>query len=642
MTVPRSPGKPPVLLSKSAFKVGLECPRRLAYQRERYPSRAKDDPYLEFLADGGFMVEALARALYPHGSEIQPYDGESPADATRRQLLAATDADLFEPVFEHDGCSARVDILSRRGATIDLIEIKAKSFSSADDGARPFRGVRGGISAEWMPYLEDLAFQAHVVRSALGSAFTVVPRLCLVDTSKTCRDDSIFSKVELLPRSEREFGMPTARYLGDPAALAKDHFLAFVDASDEVNELLGDTSPSGLAASRRTLSQAVSDESLRDLPISRGVKCRDCEYRSAASAEDPRDGFKECWGAHADASPHILDLYRVDLLGGKGGEAVPKLLEKGVSGIRDVPLGIIREGSATGARQRAQVESVISGKEWRGAGLSAALAELRAPFHFVDFETSRMAVPYHAGMHPYEQVAFQFSCHTLDSPTSVRLRHREWINIEDRWPNVAFAEALRAAVGDAGQMLVWSDHERSALREIRDQIVKYKRGPKDLGDWIEPLTIPHDKGGRTVDLYDICRLHYFHPAMGGKTSIKAVLKAIWQGNDSLHRHSWFQGYLRHDGEKVLSPYEALPEVELGGGDTRAVRDGTGAMRAYQDMVYGLRRNDETYRHACRDLLLQYCKLDTLAMVMVWVHWTQRPLRENPHWLRGLDLSIDRT
>ena len=52
-----------------------------------------------------------------------------------------------------------------------------------------------------------------------------------------------------------------------------------------------------------------------------------------------------------------------------------------------------------------------------------------------------------------------------------------------------------------------------------------------------------------------------------------------------------------------------------------VRDGTGAMRAYQDMLYGLRRTDERYRAAFKDTLLQYCKLDTLAMVMVWVHWS---------------------
>jgi hypothetical protein len=72
---------------------------------------------------------------------------------------------------------------------------------------------------------------------------------------------------------------------------------------------------------------------------------------------------------------------------------------------------------------------------------------------------------------------------------------------------------------------------------------------------------------------------------------------------------------------VLSPYEALEATDVGGGQSVVVRDGTGAMRAYQDMVYGLRRGDAAYRDACKGSLLRYCKLDTLAMVMVWVHWT---------------------
>lgn len=609
------------LLSKSAFKVGLECPRRLAYQREGYPSRAAADPYLEFLADGGFMVEAIARALHPNGAQIEPVGTERAVDATRRQFDSSTEVDLFEAAFEHEGCSARVDILSRKGSVVELIEIKAKSFNSVEDGLNPFRGKRGGISSEWMPYLEDLAFQAKVVRGALGSDFTVIPKFCIVDKSKKCSDEGIFSRIELLPKSESTFGLPRAKYLGDASRLKDDHFLAFIDASVEVDELLESAAPDGVEATRDRLVLGVRDGTLRDLPVVLGTHCRDCEYRAAVKPGEPKDGFKECWGELASGSPHLLDLFRIDLLGGKGGAGIPALIKQGVSSIRDIPESVFERDTDTSRRQRTQIACVRSGTESRGNGLAPALAELHPPFHFVDFETSRMAVPYHATMKPYEQVAFQFSCHTLADRGSRDLPHREWINDRDRWPNVLFAEALREAIGDNGQMLVWSDHERSALKEIRDQIRDYGKGPRDLADWLDPLTEPHDKGGRTVDLYDICRKHYYSPAMGGKTSIKAVLKAVWQENTALHAHPWFQGYLRKDGEKILSPYEALPAIDLGDGESRVVRDGTGAMRAYQDMVYGLRRNDDQYRAACRNVLLQYCKLDTLAMVMVWVHWT---------------------
>jgi hypothetical protein len=81
------------------------------------------------------------------------------------------------------------------------------------------------------------------------------------------------------------------------------------------------------------------------------------------------------------------------------------------------------------------------------------------------------------------------------------------------------------------------------------------------------------------------------------TSIKAVLKAIWRTNTSLHQHPWFKNYLREKNCEVLSPYESLPAIDLGDGQSTVVRAGTGAMRAYQDMVYGLLRTDEAYRAA---------------------------------------------
>jgi hypothetical protein len=41
----------------------------------------------------------------------------------------------------------------------------------------------------------------------------------------------------------------------------------------------------------------------------------------------------------------------------------------------------------------------------------------------MDFEASRIPVPYHADMKPYELVAFQFSCHVMESPDSTELLH---------------------------------------------------------------------------------------------------------------------------------------------------------------------------------------------------------------------------
>jgi hypothetical protein len=75
---------------------------------------------------------------------------------------------------------------------------------------------------------------------------------------------------------------------------------------------------------------------------------------------------------------------------------------------------------------------------------------------------------------------------------------------------------------------------------------------------------------------------------------------------------------------LLEPYESLDPLPFGDddieGEGEAVREGTGAIRTYQEMMYGLRRSDAAFRNAQRQLLLNYCKLDTAAMVMIWMHW----------------------
>ena len=41
------------------------------------------------------------------------------------------------------------------------------------------------------------------------------------------------------------------------------------------------------------------------------------------------------------------------------------------------------------------------------------------------------------------------------------------------------------------------------------------------------------------------------------------------------------------------------------------------MTAYQDILFGLRENNEELLKSYENALLNYCKLDTLAMVIIW-------------------------
>lgn len=119
-----------------------------------------------------------------------------------------------------------------------------------------------------------------------------------------------------------------------------------------------------------------------------------------------------------------------------------------------------------------------------------------------------------------------------------------------------------------------------------------------------------------VDMHALCEREYLHPAMRGRTSLKRVLDAVWRDDAEL-RNEWPQ-YVGRNGE-VRDPYETLPPLVIAGVE-QGVREGTGAVRAYHAMLYGVEKHDAAGRDAWRLLLLQYCELDTLAMVMVWRHW----------------------
>ena len=51
-----------------------------------------------------------------------------------------------------------------------------------------------------------------------------------------------------------------------------------------------------------------------------------------------------------------------------------------------------------------------------------------------------------------------------------------------------------------------------------------------------------------------------------------------------------------------------------------VKNGGDAMVAYRDMLYGVSKDNPAAKQAYNEALKQYCKLDTLAMVVIWQHW----------------------
>lgn len=605
-------------LTKSNFKLASECKQKLKYYKAKYPSTLQDNEMLEFFAEGGFMVEAIAHAV----------------------MLHANPDSKFEQTFEHDRLSARVDGWERFAEYAVLTEIKATSVTTS--GAEQFLKKDGSPKTDWRPYLLDIAFQVMVAQLA-NPGLEIRPRLCVVNKTKPSSVEAIYANIDLIDEKDADRSKPRAVFTGDREALAADHFLEFIDVSSVVDDLMDE------------VKSATSDflDFLDGLqpgykPERRPKECKHCEFRGAHLSPN---GFEECWGSWPADVAHFLSFYQ-GFRSRDAKAAFGEMLNSGNYRLIDLPDSVVNSGESYAATRRNQVRAAREGKEVQDPGLVEVLGKVAYPIHFIDFEASRIPVPYRPGMRPYEQVAFQFSCHTLESADSAELKHSQWLNLRDVYPNEEFIHELRKAIGTKGSVLTWSHYEKSTLKSVRRQLSERGSLDASLLDWFEGLVgreMPEEEekgtkkakeNTRIFDLLDVSREFYCHPDMNGSHSIKRVLDSIWPNADGLWSHPWFSTYYKVDGSgRPVDPYKTLVNGdddlnldETDEGDDasegsspggKPVTDGVGAMRAYQAMLYGKRRGDEAHRARLAEALYRYCKLDTAAMVMIWKYWQSK-------------------
>lgn len=602
---------PSIFLTKSAFKIGRSCPTKLFYHRAGYPSTKEENEYLQFLAEGGHIVGKLAQLLFPGGVLIDSSTGLEAAVNRTEEELKKENVILFEAALRAGNKLVLVDILEKTGSLVKLIEVKSKAFDSdverehKDKGKRTtFINSRKEIESVWGEYLEDICYQEYVARLSRPE-FKFIPHLLLPDKAKTTSIEGLASmfSVEEETVDGSTIKHPRVVFSGDAEKVRKDHFLTLINVEEEVSLLKAE-----VESAAKQFEKSLSPLSKIVTPI--GRQCSGCEYNTPAKE---KNGFLECWGALGKVSPNIFDLYHGGTI--KKGELFDALIRTGRISLFNVPLDAL--SGKRGERQSVQIKYSKENKEWVSEGLKAVVKGIKYPLYFVDFETSRVAVPYHAGMRPYEQVAFQWSCHKILRPGGAP-EHSEWINTKELFPNFEFAKSLKEVIGDEGTVLTWASHERSTLNDIADQMERYGKEEPELRKWIEELT--DEESGRILDLNKACIDYYFHPEMKGKTSLKFVLPAIWNNNKWLHDVPWLKKHAQYDeAGKAIDPYKVLSQIEIAG-ISEVVQEGTGAMRAYEDMMYGKVRDDPETTEKWRKLLLQYCELDTLAMVAVWVYW----------------------
>ena len=197
--------------------------------------------------------------------------------------------------------------------------------------------------------------------------------------------------------------------------------------------------------------------------------------------------------------------YPVLALGGRK-ERLFELMHSGHRDLRDVP-----EHELTSDTQRRIWQQTRLAQPHVGAELRELAKSLPFPRYYLDFETVSPAVPLFAGTRPFESLPFQWSCHIETRRGEVA--HTEFLDLGAAAPMRHFVESLLAALGTAGPILVYTSYERRTLRELAARFT-------DLAPALEALA------ARIVDLHAPTREHYYHPAMRGSWSIKAVLPTV--------------------------------------------------------------------------------------------------------------------
>ena len=644
-------------LTKSKFKLASECPTKLFYTgKNEYANTSIDNPFLEALAEGGFQVGELAKYYYANGHNIQSLNYDEALNETNH-LLEQENVIIFEAAIKFNNLFIRVDILVKRGSNIRIIEVKSKSIT--DRSGECFLKKKGdGIMAEWKPYLYDVAFQRYVVKAAFPDS-NITSSLLLADINASAPIDGINQKFKVFIDTNNRKGVRVSHLLSEEDISSKllcevpvDYYCDILIKSEFNDNIFGLDS----------YIDKLSNSYLRNEKIPPVIKkeCRDCQFKASNEeiASGLLSGYHECWKealAWVDEDfdkPNVLDIW--------DNRKKDKDISEGRVKFSDFSEEDINPRNTRGnneltrvERQWLQIQKVQNNDQtiwFERDGLANEMNSWTYPLHFIDFETSTVAIPFKKDRRPYEGIAFQFSHHTVDK--SGFIEHKgEYINCEQGvFPNYDFLRHLKKELeDDDGTIFRYHNHENTYLNLIYLQLLEDKsliEDREELCSFIRHITRSTGDskdpwiGERSmIDLWVLVKKYYYNPATNGSNSLKDVLPATINSSDYLKdKYSKpiygssempslnfsNKQWINLEEGVATNPYDSLSKMFDGAQfydnqeNSEDIKDGGAAMIAYAKMQFeDLSDND---RNNLRKNLLRYCELDTLAMVMIYEAW----------------------
>ncbi len=236
---------------------------------------------------------------------------------------------------------------------------------------------------------------------------------------------------------------------------------------------------------------------------------------------------------------------------------------QGIIRLEELPLDQLNEA------QRFQAIATINQEDSiNPAGVKDFLDSLWYPLCHLDFETFDTPIPPFDGTRPYQKIPFQYSLH-IQETEGAEPRHYEYLVEPNQDPRRELAEKLLAEIPAEACVLTYNQvFEKGVLENLAAAFPDLADGIKGRIANIRDLMVPF----KNRDVY--------RWRMRGSYSIKEVLPAL------------------------------VPQLSY---DGLTVSDGMMAMRVYHEMC----KSDDPVKIAeLRRGLLEYCRLDTLAMVKI--------------------------
>ena len=265
-----------------------------------------------------------------------------------------------------------------------------------------------------------------------------------------------------------------------------------------------------------------------------------------------------CWSEEPDDS--IIHIPRISP------KKIDELRELGVRLISEIP----PEYELTKTQEPVrEALAYPDGRLARADRLTQWIDNLDYPIHYFDFETWNPCIPPFDKTRPYMQIPVQYSVHIQDEQGGVT-RHYEFLADAQGDPRPDLIEHMLEDLGKTGSIVVHhAEFETKRIEELASYSPRNSKALLALLDRIEDTELPFKKNW------------YLHPGLMGRSSIKVVLPTL------------------------------VPELSY---DEMEIAEGQSAALLFGDMYEG--KLEDLTLETARKNLLDYCRMDTLAMVRI--------------------------